>query len=134
MDDWLAAARRQHEYVEPFADAFLDGFLLLFLAYLWFMKGLLLGRSTPLGLWLARSKIAQSFTVLGAFFAMWFAVFAADLWRYSWRAIVAYCCAWVLIHLKRSFGGWVSMHKRAFWSGVAWLRRQPEPNHEDLMR
>lgn len=134
MDDWLAPARRAYEHYEPAFDAFFNGFLLLLLAYLWLMMGLLLGRATPLGLWLARSKIAQAAAVFGAFAAAWVGFFETDLWRYLPRLAIAYCGLWVLIHLQRAFGGWVSMHKRAFWSAVAWVRGDPEDSPEDLLR
>lgn len=134
MDDWLAVIRREYEHFEPFVDAIFGAVLLAFLAYLWTMKGLLLGRATPLGLWLARSKITQAFAVVVAFLGYFFSFFMADFWRYATRILVAYCCWHVWLHLKAAFGGFKAMHARAARSAKAWLRREPEPDHEELLR
>lgn len=134
MHPWLDALLRGYRHVEPIADAAFNVVLLLFLGYLWLMKGLLLGRSTPLSLWLARSKIAQAANVVAAALTVWIAFFGQDVWRWPSRLLVAFCCWRVLIELSRAFGGWWAMHRRAFLSGVSWIRREPEPEEPRLDR
>lgn len=107
-----------------------DELLLLLTVYELTLKALNLARFTPLGQALARANLALALVFARASLMHYWTWLDSREWMWVARILVLVTCTAVLWEMQQAFGGWMRLHKRAFWSAVDWARNLLPQTHD----
>lgn len=107
-------------------DVLLTEVLLLAIAYVLLLKGLNLRRFTSLGRWLALNNIVFSIAYFCAAISALVPAFQSPLWSYVIRFAILCTILKVLQEMANAFGGWKTLHLRAWHSFVDWAKGRPQ--------
>lgn len=113
-------------------DLLLNEVLVFTISYVLMLKGLNLRRFTPLGKSLALNNVTFSLVYLSVGLGYFFPVFRTAPWSYVIRLAILFTSLRVLWEMQYAFGGWRTLHRRAWRSVVDWVRRRPQRDESEL--